>query len=357
VTASEPAAGEPTPLVSIVVAARDEASAIERCLAALRTQTYPADRLEILVADGMSTDGTRDIVARIVAEDPRVRLVDNPERVTPTAFNAGLRAATGTVLGIMSGHGAADQDYVRQAIDILRETGAWAVGGRIDRTASTPTQRAIALATSSPFGVGDATHNYATVAGPAETVFPGMWPREVLERVGLFDPELVRNQDDELSYRIRAAGGQIWYDPRLVVAYEPRGSIGGLFRQYRQYGMWKIRVFQKHHGAVRPRQVVPAAWVGTMVGGLVVGVVWPVGLVIAGAALASYAVVMTVAGVRMPGRDVPVARVVAALAALHLGYGIGMWHGLVRFAGRWGSRQDGGSSVPRLTAPGQDPSA
>jgi succinoglycan biosynthesis protein ExoA len=329
------------PFVSIVVASRNEVRSIDRCLTALRRQSYPADRLEIIVADGMSEDGTRAIVSRIGKLDPRVTMVDNPERVTPRAWNAGLRAARGEVLGIMSGHAEPDPDYVLRCVGALETLEAWAVGGRIVRTSATDTQRAIALATSSPFGVGDAAHNYAEVAGPAETVFPGMWPRVVLEHVGIFDPELIRNQDDELSYRIREAGGTIWYDPEIVVRYEPRGTFSAVFDQFRQYGMWKVRVYQKHRGAARPRQLVPPVWVATLLAGLLIGLIWRPGLVVTFGALVAYLVVMGLAAWRMPARDVPARSVMAAFAAMHLGYGIGMLQGLVRFSRRWSPPPEG----------------
>jgi cellulose synthase/poly-beta-1,6-N-acetylglucosamine synthase-like glycosyltransferase len=323
------------PTVSIVIAVRNEASSIERCIDALRHQDYPSSRLEILISDGRSEDDTRTIVNRIALADSRVRLVDNPMRITPAAFNAGLQVATGSVLGIMSGHAEAAPDYVSRSVAALRDTGAWAVGGRILREASTPAQEAIAKVTSSPFGVGDSKHNYADAAGFVETVFPGMWSRATLARVGIFDTELQRNQDDELSFRIREAGGTIWYDPAIRVRYEPRGTLRALFRQYRQYGSWKVRVYQKHPRAVRPRQLVPATWVGVVVGGTLLGFLTPIGWVAAAAAAISYMGIMLAASGRLASPDVGRARLLVTFLALHAGYGAGMWMGAVRFAPRW----------------------
>lgn len=337
------------PVVSIVIAARNEASSIERCIDALRQQDYPPTRLEILVADGRSADDTRTIVNRIASVDPRVRLVDNPTRTTPAAFNAGLQLATGSVLGIMSGHAEASPDYVIRSVAALRDTAAWAVGGRIVREASTPSQEAIARVTSSPFGVGDSKHNYADEPGFVETVFPGMWPRATLTRVGIFDTELQRNQDDDLSFRIREAGGTIWYDPAIRVRYQPRGTLRALFRQYRQYGSWKVRVYQKHPRAVRPRQLVPAVWVGTLVGGTLLGFLTPIAWVAASAAAVSYMGLMLAASHRMAGGDVGRARLVVTFLALHAGYGIGMWMGAVRFAPRWLIGRRGAPEILRVS--------
>jgi len=334
------------PTVSIVVAVRNEARSIQACLAALQRQEYPPARVEIVVADGMSEDGTPEIVAAISRDDPRVRLVTNHGRTAPCGFNAGLLVATGSVLGIMSGHARAAPDYVRRGVDDLQVTGAWAVGGRIVRVGETTAQAAIARVTSSPFGVGDAIHNYATVAGPVETVFPGLWPRSVLERVGLFDPELIRNQDDELSYRVRAAGGTIWYDPALQVVYEPRGSLSSLFSQYRQYAMWKVRVYQKHPRSVRSRQLVPAAWIACVVGGSVAGLFLQPIWVLPVAAIGAYIAVMSIPSLRLAGSGVSGLRILGTLLVLHAAYGIGMWQGLVRFASRWLVDRDG--APPRL---------
>jgi len=324
-----------TPFVSIVVPAREEARNIGECLRRLTAQDYPEDRLEVIVADGGSLDDTAARVRSAAASDHRIILVTNPDRVTPAAFNIGIRAARGEIIGVMSAHAAPADDYLRRGVADLAATGAWCVGGRIARAGETSLQRAIAAATSSPFGVGNAVHNYSTEARWVETAFPGLWPRWVFERVGLFDRELERNQDDELSFRIRKAGGRIWYDPAIEITYQPRSSIRGVFSQYRQYGMWKVRVYQKHPGAVRPRQLVPAAFVGAVVGGWALAPFTLAGPLVSLTALAGYLLLVILAAVRIGGNGIARRAVVASLCAVHLGYGIGFWQGLVRFAPRW----------------------
>ena len=331
------------PVVSIIVPACNEAATIEACLEGLRHQDYPADRLEIVVVDGLSSDDTADRVRRVGRSDPRVRLITNQGRITPLAFNLGIRAARGDIIGVISAHAVPESSCVRRGVDALQSTGAWCVGGSIKRVGGTPTQRAISAATSSPFGVGNAAHNYATDARWVETAFPGMWPRWVFEKVGLFDPELVRNQDDELSFRIREAGGRIWYDPGIVVEYTPRGSFGGLFSQYRQYGMWKVRVFQKHPRAARARHLVPAAWVASMTGGILLAPVTPIAPVLTVASAGAYGAVMAAALARVDRRGASRMSVLQALVTLHLAYGIGFWQGIVRFAPRWVLDRKGGA--------------
>lgn len=329
-------AGGTTPLVSIVVAVRNEERHIGACLDALLAQDYPRDCLEILVMDGGSTDRTREITASFADADERVTLLDNPERIAATAFNHGIRAARGKYVGVMSGHSVPAPDYVRRAASALQETGAWAVGGKIVRQGRTPMQRGIALATSSPFGVGNAAHNYASVAREAETVFPGMWPRDVFDRVGWFDATLVRNQDDELSYRIRQAGGLIWYDPTIRVAYEPRATLGSFFSQYRQYGFWRVHVVAMHPGALQLRQLVPALWLMSVVlGGLGMLAGHPIRL-LAVPSVGGYLGLMSVAAVRTAGPQ-GAALMLIALATMHVAYGLGVLQGLAAAAFRFPS--------------------
>ncbi|MBI3746779.1 MAG: glycosyltransferase family 2 protein [Chloroflexi bacterium] len=336
------------PLVSVIVPARNEEASIDACLAALLAQTYPRELLEVIVVDGRSTDGTRRRVDERAAGEPRLRVVDNPALVTPIGMNLGIRAASGDVITLMSGHGAAPDDYVERGVRDLAETGAWGVGGRIERSPVGRTGKLAAAVTSSWVGVGDADHNYATSARWVDTAFPGMWPRWVFERVGLFDEELVRNQDDELSLRIREAGGRIWYDPAIVVRYRPRGSIRGLFSQYRQYGFWKVRVLQKHPRGLRVRHFIPAAWVAFALSGpLIAAAWWPWAVVYLTGAL-TYAAVLAVGTRRLRGPDTSWPALIGTAAVVHAAYGIGFLHGLVALAPRW--VRDRRGAPPRLPA-------
>ncbi len=335
-------AGEdPEPLVSVVLPVRNEARSIDACLSSLVAQDIDPSMVEILVVDGGSEDETPKIVMRWASHDRRIRLLRNPARITPSALNIGIRAARGSVIARMDGHAEASPDYLSLGTVDLAETGAWSVGGQMLRRGWDPTARAIASVTMSPFGVGDSSHNYSRDPMWAETVFLGMWPRWVFERIGLFDEELVRNQDDELSYRIREAGGRIWFDPRIVVSYRPRSNLPGLYRQYRQYGMWKVRVLQMHPRALRWRHWVPMLWIGTLVGCTLLGFAAPEAWLVGLLAVISYVLVIGLASIRTASPEVPSWRLFATFATLHVGYGIGFWQGLVRFAPRWLSRRAG----------------
>lgn len=317
------------PRVTLVIPVRNEAAHIQACLASVREQSYPAERLEIIVVDGASTDATSSLARDAAAADARIRVLDNPTRTMPTGLNIGIREASGHLIGVVSGHSVLAPDYVERAVDAMEATQAWSVGGRIVRRTHGPMHRAIAIATSSPVGVGDSTHNYGTEAGWVETVFPGFWRRQTFDRVGTFDPAMVANEDNELSYRIRRAGGGIWYDPAITVEYVPRSTIGGLFHQYRRYALGKVRVFRKHRGGLRWRHLVPAAWLAFLVAGGVLAVFEPATWLIWAAGVAAYLVAVLVSSARLAERGVAWWRVALALVTLHIAYGIGTWQGVL----------------------------
>ena len=265
--------------VSIIIPIRNEAQYIRRCLNSVLSQDYPSDRMEILVVDGMSDDGTREIVQQIIedrspdAKDepgsgsienearPRVVLLDNPKRIVPSALNIGLSQAQGEVIMRIDGHCEIAPDYISRCLELLERTGADNVGGPLKTISDTLVGRAISLATSSAFGVGGVRFRCSTNPGWVDTVFPGAFPRQVFERIGNFDEELVRNQDDEFNFRLRQSGGKIWLDPSIKISYYARSNFRGLWRQYLQYGFYKVRVIQKRGAVPSWRHLIPAAFV------------------------------------------------------------------------------------------------
>lgn len=331
---------EPFPFVSVVMPVRNEAGFIERSLGSVLAQDYPGDRMEVIVADGMSDDETRELVHAAARRDGRVRLVDNEGRIAPTALNAGLAGARGTIIIRVDGHTEIASDYVRQCVLELERTGADNVGGRMEAEGSGTVRHAIAAATSLPFGVGGARFHYSEAEEWVDTVYLGAWRRATFDSLGLFDEELVRNQDDEFNYRLRAAGGRILLSPRIRSRYYGRSSLPSLARQYFQYGYWKVRILQKHPRQMRPRQFIPPLFVATLCI-LAIGAPFVratrVGLVGAAGAYVVACLLASAAAARWTG--FPVALLLPAVfAVLHLSYGIGFLVGLVRFAGRWGDR-------------------
>ena len=329
------------PTVSVIMPVRDERAFIERSLGAVLAQDYPADRFEVLVVDGLSTDGTRDLVERMraAAGRPRIRLVDNPGRTAPFALNLGLAAAAGEVVVRVDGHCEIANDYLSRSVEALETHDAGCVGGPLETVGAGALSRAIAVAMSSRFGVGGSPFRVgADRVREADSVAFPAWPRRVIEHAGDFDEELVRNQDDEYSYRLRKLGYRILLVPEIRSRYYSRSSLRSLWRQYFQYGFWKVRVLQKHPRQMKARQFVPPAFALYL---LATGALaWtPAGaapLALGAGAYFAAVLAFTVASARRAGRDLALLPMI--FPCLHLGYGFGFLAGLARFVRRWGER-------------------
>jgi glycosyltransferase involved in cell wall biosynthesis len=329
------------PRVSVIMPVRNEAAYIEGALDAVFAQDYPPDEIEVVVADGMSTDGTREKLESMRARHPNLRVVDNPLGIAPTALNAALRSARGEIVVRVDGHCEIAPDYVRRCVDHLESGAAEAVGGPVETVGVNALGEAIALAMSSRFGVGGSA--FRTVKGRTllvDTVpFPG-YRREVLERVGPFDEELVRDQDDEYNYRLRKLGGRVLLAHDVRSRYYSRGSWRALWRQYFQYGYWKVRVLQKHPRQMKARQFVPALFVAALGGAAVLapflpGARWALVGTLGAYLLANLAASLSAAagGGWRRAHLLP-----ATFAILHVAYGSGFLTGLLRFWNRWGGR-------------------
>lgn len=249
------------PAVTVVVPCRNEIDHIETCLRSILEQVPPKGGFEVVVADGMSNDGTRTVLERMAREDARLRVVDNPSQITPCAMNCGIRAAQGAWIARLDAHNRYAHDYLVRCLEVAQTTGADNVGGAMFCEGVGFLQRAIAAAHHSSFSVGGAHWHNPNFEGPTDTVFGGFYKREVFDRIGLFDEALVRNQDCELNLRLVRAGGRIWQSPRIKSWYRPRSSLSALFRQYKQYGYWKVPEIQKHKSPASYRHLVPAAFV------------------------------------------------------------------------------------------------
>jgi succinoglycan biosynthesis protein ExoA len=327
-----------TPFVSVLMPVRNEGSFIARSVGAVLAQDYPAFRMEVLVADGMSTDDTRAVVGALARNDARLRLVDNPEGIVATGLNRAMREARGEVIVRVDGHCEIAPDYVRRCVAHLADGTVHGVGGPLETIGHTPLASAIAAAMSSKFGVGGSA--FRTVRDRSiltDTVaFPG-YTRAIMARAGAFDEELVRNQDDEYNYRLRKMGARILLAHDVHARYYSRSSFRSLWRQYLQYGYWKVRVMQKHPRQMQPRHFVPALFVAALLGSLLVAIVSPAGLWLAAGLVGAYsaATAAATAAVRRQQRVQAWWLLPLAFAALHVSYGIGMLAGLVRFALRW----------------------
>ncbi len=329
------------PFVSVLIPVRDEERYIERCLESLGTQDYPRRRFEVLVIDGHSTDGTKQLIARFAAESTLdLRLLENPALKPAFALNIGLVEARGDVIVRVDGHAAVAADYLSASVAALDATGADCVGGVITSEGDSYAGRAIALAMASRFGVGGASFRIGG-EGPVDTVAFGAYRRDVFERIGTFAEDIDKGEDDEFNYRLLDAGGTIFLAPSIRARYTVRGSIVGLWRQYFGYGRAKPEVLRRHPSQVRPRQLVPPLFVA----GLVVaalraagGDARPLKALLATYVAAIGAASAAVALPRAP-RQLPLLPIV--FACLHVAYGAGFLVGL----GRAGLRIVGGTPV------------
>jgi succinoglycan biosynthesis protein ExoA len=334
--ASDPPAQAPV-FVSVVMPVRNEAAFIRRSVGAVLDQDYPPGMMEVIVADGMSEDGTRSAVAEMSARHPNLRVIENPSRIVPAGLNRAILESKGDVVIRVDGHTIVARNYVSECVAALLRSGADNVGGPMRARGEGRFGRAVAAATSSPFGVGDARFHYSDDEEWVDTVYLGAWRRKALLRIGLFDEEMVRDQDDELNYRLLERGGRILLSPRIRSSYTVRGTPFRLWRQYFQYGYWKVRVMQKHPRQFRLRHLVPPAFVSALLASAVAACVARGNVFLWGTVPASYAVACVVASIaacRRAGRDL-LPLLLAVYAILHLSYGLGFLTGLARFCGRW----------------------
>ena len=253
--------GVQLPAVSVIVPCRNEYSTITACLTSILQQEPPPGGFEVIIADGASNDGTRELVARLAACQSRLRVIDNPSQIVSAGLNAGIRVARGQIIIRMDAHTRYAPDYLCQCVGVLKTSTADNVGGPWIAKGEGYWGRAIAAAFQSPFAVGGARGHDPDYEGLVDTVYLGCWRRDVFDRIGFFDEELVRNQDDEFNLRLIRAGGKVWQSPKIQSWYAPRNSLKTLWRQYLQYGYWKVRVMKKHRLPASWRHVVPACFV------------------------------------------------------------------------------------------------
>lgn len=326
--------GAPVERLSIVVPMLDEADHVEQLVEDIASQTFEGE-LEVIVADGGSTDGSRERLETAArAAGLRLTIIANPAGWVSHGLNACIAQARGDLIVRLDCHTRYPSHYLERCATLAEETGAWNVGGLVVAAGRTASERAVACALQSPFGgVHWTRHENATSPVDVDTVYCGAFRPDALTRVGLFDEALVRNQDDELNLRIRQAGGRIVLDPTLRVRYTPRGSLRALFRQYYEYGLWKIPVMRKHRTVASARSLAPAAFVGSLVGLGALSATSSKARLALGAELALYAALALsfgAAAIRRQ-RESPdlLGQVLLAFATFHTAYGLGMARALL----------------------------
>jgi len=328
------------PFVSVIMPIRNEAGSIHDTLLAISRQTYPHNCYELLVVDGYSTDSTLLLVNdfKDSCSYSNIRVYLNPERIFSTGFNLGLNHACGEVIVMMGGHTKIDERYIEECVKTLVNNDVDCVGGVIETVADLRISRAIAVGMSSPFGVGGVA--FRTGLGQArqvDTVAFGAYKQSAFSRLGGLDVEMVRNQDDEFNYRLRENGGKILLNPSIKAKYISRTTFSKLWKQYFQYGFWKVRVLQKHNYQMQARHFVPPLFVISLLFTLLAAFLFPIGPALFALLIGSYFVANLSASIYSSSKRgwenlkfLPI-----VFAILHFSYGLGFLVGLFRFWNRW----------------------
>jgi glycosyltransferase involved in cell wall biosynthesis len=324
------------PLVSVIIPCRNEVHAIGPCLESVLAGDYPGDRIEILVVDGMSDDGTRPVIESIASRDSRVRILDNPKIIQATAINIGIAHSTGSVIARMDAHCEYPANYLTSLVGWLQNMDVDNVGGACESCPSGDTiiARAIALAMSHPLGVGNAYFRLGTKKERwVDTVPFGCYRREIFEKVGLFDEEMTKDEDEELNYRIICAGGRILLAPDVTVRYYVRNSCRKLWRTYFDYGYFKPLVIRKIGRIMTFRQIIPPTFVMSLILCGIAAIWSDLALAVLAGMLGAY--VLAIAGVALTSiRKVGLFCSLALFAAfptMHFSYGLGFLIGCVDF--------------------------
>lgn len=327
---------KPPPFVSIVIPCLNEEESIVACLASIVSQDYPLARMEILIADGGSTDGTLDAIAGFIAlhSDASIRVIENPDRIQAAGCNRAISVSKGEVIVRMDAHAYYQTDYVTSCVTALAATGAALVGGAQRPAWRTPFQHAMAATLESPLAVGGAAYRSKTREGFVDTVWLGAFRRSALERVGLFDPRAATNEDAELNQRIAHAGGKIFLSRDIVAHYFPRNSIRALARQYFRYGIGRARTTLKHRQLQSWRPLAPMGLVLLLsslgIAAAVFASAEPAFLLVVGA----YLLLTLFESIRIGSRFglALVPDVMAILPTIHLAWGAGFLTGMIRYA-------------------------
>lgn len=324
--------------VSIICPVYNEEKFIDRCIKSILEQDYPQDSLEVLFVDGRSTDQTRDIINSYLKDFPFIRLLDNPKQVVPFAMNKGIQESKGEVIIRIDGHCTYPTNYVSELVRYLYELDADNVGGVWNTQPANDRAicQAIALASSHPFGVGGSMHKIGTSKiMKTDTVPFGCYKREVFEKIGLFDTELVRNQDDEFNGRLIKQGGKIYLIPQVIINYTARDTLGKMQKMYYQYGLYKPLVNKKLGAPATIRQFFPLLFLLGIIAGVLLSLVSSIFFYAFIAVLSLYFLIGIVVGgmgAIRTGKAIMALLMPYVFLNIHLSYGWGYLKGLIIIA-------------------------
>jgi glycosyltransferase involved in cell wall biosynthesis len=330
------------PELSVIVPCLNEESTILLLLEALRQQSHPTNKFEVIIADGLSEDGTRNVIAEFQQSHklPEVILLDNPSRSIPKALNLAIEAARSQTILRLDAHSLPDSDYLEKSLADLETGLGWNVGGLwlIKPGADTWVADSIAIAAAHPFGIGDAKYRYADAAQSVDTVPFGCFKKSLIDKIGSFDETLQSNEDYEFNARIRAAGGLVWFNPGIRSQYFARGNFMDLARQYLRYGYWKFRMLSKFPATIRLRQALPPLFVLGLGLGPFLANIWPVANILWLGAVVSYVAILAFIGIQasLQHRNLRhLFGIPSAIALMHLSYGSAfLWSAIRSFGNK-----------------------
>lgn len=319
--------------VAVIIPCRNEEGYIGKCIESFLEQSYPKELLKIVISDGFSTDNTRNIINDYMKNNKNIILLDNEGLTAPKGMNKGIKKTDTDIIIIFGAHAYADKEFVLENVKALENNDVGCVGGILKTINNTIKGEAIAQSMMCPFGVGNATFRYAEKECYVDTVAFGAYKREVLEKVGIFDDELVRNQDDELNFRVVKDGYKILLSPKIKSTYYGRSSLAKLWKQYYQYGFWKVRVIQKHNRPASIRHLIPMLFVLYLLVGGTLSLFFKSIRSIFFIILALYVLLDLVFSIKLSLKSKMkyLAYIAVCFPILHLSYGIGFLLGILNF--------------------------
>lgn len=325
------------PQVSLIIPCLNEETTISKLLDAVLHQTFEIEKCEVIIADAMSTDNTREQIVEFQRQHPEmhINLIDNPQRIIPVGVNFALDQSEGEFIVRLDAHTIPAKDYVEKCIRALQAGKGDNVGGVLDVKPARNTwiARSIACAAVHPLGVGDALYRHASVATEADTVAFGSFRRTLIDRIGKFDENLLANEDYEFNARIRASGGKIWVDPSIRAVYFSRPDLGALARQYFTYGFWKYKMLKRYPGTIRWRQALPPVFVFGLLMLLLLSLFWYPARIFMAVTILIYLAILVAGSIKPAinaGEPFKIIGIPLAIITMHLSWGAGFWWSLLK---------------------------
>ena len=325
--------------VSMIIPIRNEEKYIVKCLESVVAQDYPKEKLEIILVDGMSEDKTPYIIREYMKKYIFIKLFENPRKTVQYALNIGVQNAIGEYIVRMDAHAEYAQDYVSKSVEYLEKTGAANVGGPTIVKGKKPIQKAIAAAYASPFALGGSSHYKDDFEGYADTVAWGAFRRQDLIDIGLYDERLPRNEDDDLNFRITENSGKIFITPKIKSVYYPKETYAGLFKQYYNYGLWKVAVIKKHKKPARIAHLIPMLFVAFLISFGILSIISPIFTHIFLGVMSLYMILNVYFSTKAPAGSYSV---MWAHFVIHIAYGLGFWVGIFKF---WNTKWEASKEV------------